>query len=281
MIPRKRACQTGVSACLPAYWSIIHAVARSCTTYVACHGLPWLAYSLSLSFSLSQSRRKFWEGIAASCLARAETYRAQCKHFTQADQAKISEFIWIQYVLDNSVQVDSHPAKVGTKPPDIPRCPNKSACVNLPIFKTDWNRSPVPFRDVHLSTALRPSKSRLYLIPTSESTKCLELRPHGIWEKAKKAFLESEQSRKSGQRESWEAQRITTVTRTTMFLWCGLISLQSSTSQAKLNERPAQDPTFHLRQLFFKNGLPQKVPKTSRSASNRYAITCSLALRGS
>jgi hypothetical protein len=60
---------------------------------MACHGLPWLAYSLSLSFSLSQSRRKFWEGIAASCLARAETYRAQYKHFTQADQAKISEFI--------------------------------------------------------------------------------------------------------------------------------------------------------------------------------------------
>ena len=219
---------------------------RSCTTsvfflqdagaYVACH-----AYSLALSWS----RRKFWEGIAASCLARAETYRAQCKHFTQADQAKISEFIWIQYVLDNSVQVDSHPAKVGTKPPDMPRCPNKSACVNLPIFKTDWNRSPVPFRDVHLSTALRPSKSRLhilYLIPTSESTKCLELHRHSIWEKAKKAFLESEQSRNSGQRESWEAQRITTVTRTTMFLWCGLISLQSSTSQAQLNERPTQEP---------------------------------------
>ena len=97
----KRACQTGASARLPAYWSVIHAVARSCATSAFSCNMPvhmWLAMTclLSLSLSFSRSReQKFWEGISGCCLARAETYRAQCTHFTQADQAKMlnsSEF---------------------------------------------------------------------------------------------------------------------------------------------------------------------------------------------
>eukprot|EP00435_Cladocopium_sp_Y103_P021760 s1543_g5.t1 len=60
MTPCTGACQTGASARLPAYWSVIRAVARPCkaSPTFPCK-LPvhlWLAYSLSLSLSLDRKR---------------------------------------------------------------------------------------------------------------------------------------------------------------------------------------------------------------------------------